>query len=121
MQTSTNNNFTVKQGDDFKKSFYLYNADDSIYSTDNSRFVFGARYAVKDLHLTLFKECEILETGVIQLRLSKAETAELKATNLIDEANIMYYDIQQIKDGEATRIISGEIYVSVGHAYLGGE
>lgn len=108
----------VKQGDDYSKAFSV-DEDGKALNANGAVFLFGARYTLKKPELDISLECNNKGGGVIELNIPQKITSTLEADNPDYKKNIMYYDVQMLKNGKATTIMQGYLFVDAGHAYRG--
>nr|DAQ15042.1 MAG TPA: hypothetical protein [Caudoviricetes sp.] len=110
----------INQGDDHQITFNLTDDNGDLIDTSDSKFIFGACYRYSD-PLAIKCECEVVSNGEILLRLNRDVTSKLTANNSHAKFNKLYYDIQRICNGKAQRIVQGELLISPGLAFKGGE
>lgn len=108
----------INQGDDHQIIFTLTDDKEELVDTSDSKFIFGACYRYSD-SLVIKSECEVISKGEIVLKLNRDVTSKLIANNSHAKYNKLYYDIQQICNGKARRIVQGELLISPGNAFKG--
>jgi len=108
----------INQGDDHQIIFTLTDDKEELVDTSDSKFIFGACYRYSD-PLVIKSECEVISKGEIVLKLNRDVTSKLIANNSHAKYNKLYYDIQQICNGKARRIVQGELLISPGNAFKG--